>query len=299
MQETVLITGGSGLVGSRLSHLLMAKGYAVRHMSRSLGSSESISCFHWNIKSMEYDANAIIGVEYIIHLAGANVAEGRWTTKRKQQIEESRIKGSQLVCEMVESSNGAIKGVVSSSAVGYYGAANERAVMTEGSPAGKDFLARVCTKWEEAISLCNTNLVILRTGVVLSKKGGAISKLLTPIKMGLGTALGKGTQPMPWVHIDDLCNMYIYAMENRISGVYNAVSPEIISNDLFTEQLAKVVSRKILLPNTPSWVLKLMLGEMADMLLTGVNVSSEKIKEAGFKWNYPSLKEALSNILQR
>lgn len=298
MQETVLITGGSGLVGARLSQLLMAKRYKIRHMSRTSYSSGAISRFQWNLETMEWDNDAIIGVDYIIHLAGANVAEGRWTNKRKRQIEESRVKGCQLVCAMVDFSKGAIKGVVSSSAVGYYGTANESEVMEEGSLAGIDFLAKVCAKWEETISLCNTNLAILRTGVVLSNEGGAVSKMLTPIKVGLGTVVGKGTQLMPWVHIDDLCNMYIYAMENGIRGVYNAVSPEIISNARFTEQLAQEVNRKILLPKTPSWVLKLILGEMADMLLTGVNVSSEKIKRTGFIWNYPSLNVALSNILQ-
>lgn len=297
MQETILITGGSGLVGTHLTTLLLSKGYEVRHISRSGSKGNIVPSFSWNLDDNAWQPEAIKGVDYIIHLAGANVAEGRWTKKRKQQILESRIRGSKLVTEMVEASNGAIKGVISASAVGFYGIRNPDNLVTESDHPGDDFLAKVCMQWEKSIEQSNTNLAILRTGVVLSKDGGAIPKMLTPIKLGIGSPLGAGYQPMPWIHINDLCNIYLFAIEKGLKGVFNAVAPEIVTNKELTHVMAKAVSRKILFPNVPAFVLRVMLGEMSSMLLIGVRVSANKITEAGFEFEYPTITKALKHIL--
>jgi uncharacterized protein len=297
MQETVLITGGSGLIGTRLTQLLIKKGFGVRHISRNCIHNDN-PCFAWDLKKGVWDLKAIQGVTSIIHLAGANVAEGRWTNKRKRQILESRIKGSELVCEMVEASSGAIKNVISASAVGYYGVNIIDILMKETALPGKDFLADVCVQWEQAISRCTAKVSIFRTGVVLSNIGGALPKMLAPIKWGLGSPLGNGSQWMPWIHIDDLCSMYLYALENKLEGIYNAVSPQPTTNKALTLQLAKASNRKILLPNVPSFVLKLMFGEMAQILLAGAKISAAKIESTGFKLKYPKLEQAVIHLLE-
>ena len=297
MQETVLITGGGGLVGEQLTKKLVAKGYAVRLISRKCNENKNAPCFTWDLDNLEYETEAIKGVDYIIHLAGANVGEKRWTTERKRQILESRVKGSQLVCKMVEDSQGKIKGLVSASAVGYYGAKKGIELIDELSSAGDDFLSNVCKQWEKEITACKANVAILRTGVVLSDRGGAIPKMLTPIKWGLGSPLGSGSQLMPWIHIDDLCSMYVFAIENNLVGTFNAVAPNIVSNKELTHQLAKAVNRPVFLPNVPSFVLKVMLGEMAGMLLTGVNASSSKIEKEGFNYKFATLEKSLQDLI--
>lgn len=298
MQETVLITGGSGLVGTRLTEILISKGYGVRHMSRRGNLSAQVPAFKWDISTGDWDRNAIEGVHYIIHLAGAGIADGRWTKRRKEEILQSRVKSSQLVCEMVKASNGKIKGVVSSSAVGYYGIDKQLDIVTEETEPGDDFTAKVCVKWEEAVSKCSseTKLGILRTGIVLSTKGGAMPKMAAPIKLGVGSPIGNGQQPMPWIHMDDLCNMYIHAMENGLEGVYNAVAPMPVSNKVFTQELARTLNRKILLPNVPAFALKLLFGEMSQILLTGVSASSKKIEATEFKFSWPNLDIALGDL---
>lgn len=298
MQETVLITGGSGLIGTRLSQLLVQKGYAVRHMSRKRNIEGNIPSYKWDLKTMEWDRGCIVSVSYIIHLAGAGVADGRWTTKRRKEIVNSRVKSSQLVCEMVNEAKGSIKGVVSTSAIGYYGIDRELDIVHEDAAPGEDFLAQVSVKWEEAISECSNtvNVSVIRTGIVLSNKGGALPKMALPVKLGVGSPLGTGEQPMPWIHIDDLCRMYIHAMEKGINGPYNGVAPEPVSNKVFTQELASVLNRRILLPNVPAFMLKLLFGEMAQVLLTGVNASSDKIAATGYEWNFKTLDLALEDI---
>jgi len=299
MQETILITGATGLVGTHLTQLLIKKGYAVHHISRKCRQNNDARCFTWNLDTGHWDKGAIISVDSIIHLAGANVAEGRWTTKRKQQILDSRVKSSQLVSEMVQDSNGAIKRVVSASAVGFYGTSLGENIVDESSIVGDDFLAQVCKQWEEAILACETNVALLRTGIVLSSKGGAISKMAMPIKWGVGSPLGTGYQPMPWIHINDLCEMFVFALENKLAGVYNAVAPQMVTNKKFTYQLASTMNRKIIFPKVPSFVLKLVLGEMSEMLLTGVNASSSKIERTNFKFRFPALSSALENLFAK
>lgn len=298
MQETVLITGGSGLVGTRLTELLIDKGYAVKHMSRTRNLQAKAPAFKWDLGSGDWDRDAIEGVRYIINLAGAGIADARWTANRKAEILDSRVKSSALVCEMVKASNGKIKGVISSSAVGYYGVDKYSDVVTEQSEPGEDFMAQVCIDWENAIMECSkeTKVAIVRTGIVLSTEGGALPKMALPIKLGVGSPIGNGQQSMPWIHIDDLCTIYLFMMENSLEGTYNAVAPAPVSNKVFTKELAKALHRKIIFPNVPSFVLKLIFGEMAQVLLTGVSASSKKIETSGFTFGYAALDLALEDL---
>lgn len=277
---------------------MVEKGYVVRHLSRTRDLQARTPSYQWDLNKKTWEEDAIEGVSYIIHLAGAGVADGRWTAQRKKQILNSRVFGSELVCQMVEQAKGKIKAVVSSSAVGYYGMNRGSEIAKEDSTPGNDFLADVCVKWENSILQCasETKVSILRTGIVLSSKGGALPKMALPVRLWVGSPIGSGHQAMPWIHIDDLCTMYIYAMEQQLEGAYNATAPEPVENKVFTKVLARVLRRKTFLPNVPAFVLKLIFGEMAQVLLTGVNASSEKITSKGFVWQFTNLESALRDI---
>ncbi len=298
MKQKVLITGGSGLVGSHLTRWLIGRGYSVVHVSRRPQKNEEVSVFAWNPSTQTYDPQALEGVGYIIHLAGANVAEKRWSQARKQAILASRVQGSQLVVRMAEDSGGQVKAVVSASAVGYYGlrsTAYQAAVETD--IPGSDFLAQVCQQWEAALAPCPARTVVLRTGVVLANGQGALAKMAKPIAWGLGAPVGNGNQPMPWIHIHDLCRMYTFALEKNLHGPYNAVAPQACTNAAFTRAMARQLHKPLWLPAVPSWALHLALGQMATMLLHGVDVSPGKIEQAGFRFTYPQVQEALQELL--
>jgi hypothetical protein len=200
---------------------------------------------------------------------------------------------------MVEASNGNIKSVIAASGTGYYGIDSTDKSLLETTISGTDFLAKVCVAWENSFENCTAKLAILRTGVVLTNKGGAVPKMVTPIKWGVGAALGSGRQLMPWIHIDDICELYIFVLENNLSGIFNAVSPNAVSNRELTMQLAQRVNRKVIFPNIPVWVLNIMLGEMSEILINGVDVSSSKIEKAGFTFSFPEISKALNNLLPK
>lgn len=296
--ETILITGGTGLIGKQLSVLLREKNYNVTVLSRT--NSEAPNSYFWDIEKGFIEERAIEQADYIIHLAGAGIAEERWTKKRKRELIDSRVNSTKLLYKKVVQLNPKLKGFIASSGIGYYGAITSEKIFTESEAAGKDFLAVICKLWEkESIKFDSINIrtVILRTGIVLSKKGGAYEKISKPIKLGAGSVLGNGNQYVPWIHIADLCSMYIQAIENtKLHGVYNAVSPEHTTNLELTQKIAENLNKKIRLPNTPAFVLKALLGKMSVILLEGSRVSSEKIIATKFKFKYASLMEALKQI---
>ena len=298
---SVLVTGGTGLIGKQLCKLLKATGYKVAILSRHKSTDQNT--YYWNINENYIDPDALTKTEYIIHLAGANIAEKRWTKKRKQKLIDSRIKSTNLLFEKVKVLNPTLKGFIAASGVGYYGAITSHKIYVENDPSGNDLLSIICQLWEKAtnqFNLLNIRTVLFRTGVVLSKDGGAFAKLIKPIKLVFGAALGNGQQFMPWIHIDDLCQMYLYAIENtELSGIYNAVAPEHITNKTLTHKLSRAFHKKIWLPNIPTFVLKLILGKMAIMLLNGSRVSSEKIEKTTFNFNYKTLDTALNNLLEK
>ena len=294
---SILVTGGTGLIGKKLCDLLRKKGYKVAILSRNQQTKPNN--YYWNTETHYIDAKAIVEANYIIHLAGEGIADKRWTEERKRILISSRVETANLLYEKVKDLNPNLKGFISASGIGYYGATTSEKIYKENDAGGNDFVSDICKVWEKAanqFNKINIRTVIFRTGVVLSKEGGALGKLSQPIKLGVGAALGSGEQYIPWIHIDDLCNMYLEAIENKeIAGVYNAVAPEHITNKSLTKIIANKLKKPLWLPNIPAFVMKLILGEMAVIVLEGSRVSSEKIMVTGFKFNYPNIIEALDH----
>lgn len=299
VMKTILITGGSGLIGSKLSLALIAKGYQVRHLSRQPIHSTLIQSYSWDIEKNSIDENAFIGVDAIIHLAGAGIAEKKWTDSRKAEIVNSRVNSTQLLFDYVQKMALPIQTFIAASATGIY-PTNPHKSYNENAKPATDFLGDCCVKWENKIDQFTTigiRTIKLRTGIVLAKEGGALPKMAKPILAGIGAPIGNGKQWMSWIDEDDLVNMYIFALENKtINGAYNAVSPRPCSNQNFTIVLAKILNRFILLPKVPSFIIRLLLGEMSIIVLGSTKVSAEKIIASGFKFKFEKLTDSLSKI---
>ena len=300
MVKKILITGASGLVGTRLTALLLQKGYQVFHLGRS-ERKDSIPSFVWDVEKGTIDSQALVGIDGIIHLAGAGVADKRWTPSRKKEILDSRVKSSVLLFNSLKKERHTVRCFVSASAVGYYGFGLSDEVFTENSKPGSDFLAQVTRQWEEEvdkISSLGIRVVKLRIGIVLSDKGGALAEMVKPIKAGFGAALGSGKQYLTWIHLDDLCQMFISAVEDQsMNGVFNAVGPEWVSNEEMTKAIAKAIKKPLWLPAVPNFVMKIVLGEMAAMVLYGSKISSDKIQKTGFKFRFTKLDDALKDLM--
>ena len=294
---TVLITGGKGLIGQLLSKKLTKKNFVVRILTRNPTNNNE---YKWNIKESYIDENAFENVTHIIHLAGAGIADKRWTTKRKKELINSRVKSTKLLIKKIEELEIPLQSFISASAIGYYGAITSDKIFKEEDKPANDFISEICTKWEKSVLQFQTIEIpttILRTGIVLSKNGGALEKMNTPLFL---SALGTGKQFMPWIHIEDLCNLYIKAIEdNSFTGIYNAVAPEHQTNNSFTKILGKTLKKPVLPINAPSFVLKTALGELAYLLLKGSRISSEKITQSGFEYQYKTLEKALQNLLSK
>lgn len=301
MAEKVLISGGTGLVGSRLSELLLKKGYKVGHLSHSgTKVSSEIETIKWNPNNKDLDYALIEDYDYIIHLSGAGIVDKPWTKGRKKVLIDSRVKSGELLANSILQRKKKPKAVVSASAIGYYGIHTSNKVYKESDPAGNDFLAETCVLWEEsmqAIETAKISLSKIRIGLVLSEKGGALKEIARPIKLGLGAPLGSGKQWMPWIHIDDLCNLFIYCMENQKTGVFNGVAPNQVNNKIFTQVTAKVLKKPLLLPNVPAFLMKMILGKRAQLVLEGSQVSTEKLEKMGFKHAFTDIETALKDLL--
>jgi hypothetical protein len=296
-----LITGGTGLIGSRLTELLIKKGYEVAHLSRSKTGAEPVKTFRWDIKKQIVEKGAVENARAIVHLAGANVAGGRWTDSYKEMILKSRTDSSFLLYQRLMQSNHEVESLIASSATGYYGGDAGYKICTEDTPSGDDFLAYVTREWEKKVQLIDKlgiRRVQFRTGIVLSMKGGALPKIMQPVKLGAGAPLGSGEQFMSWIHLDDLCEMYLRAIEDtEMKGIYNAVSPGPVTNKDFTKIAARTVKKPFFMPAVPAFALKIALGEMALTVLGGQIVSSKKIETEGFQFKYPQLGDALQDLL--
>ena len=288
----ILVTGGTGLVGRRLTALLTEKNHEVRILSRNPKNENE---FKWDFSKGFVDDKAIENIDYIIHLAGAGIADKRWTKERKEVIVNSRVATANLIFDKIKVQNIPLKGFISASGSNYYGAQTTAKVFKESDAVGTDFLGQVCQKWEAAANQfkeLNIPVTILRTGVVLSKTGGALEKMRTPII----SPLGSGNQYMAWIHIDDLCNLYIKAVEEDFEGVYNTVSPEFHTSRTFSKTLAKAIKKPYLPIAVPGFLLKLVFGELAIILLHGSRLSSDKISKKGFIFKYQELASALKNL---
>ena len=294
--KNILITGGTGLIGKRLSSILKSAGYQVRILSREKTTHKSDQVFTWNINKRSLDQNALKDVDHIIHLAGAGIADQKWSNKRKKDIIDSRVISTELLYNAVKEQKIPLKTFISASAIGYYGSITSETIFKETDQAASDFLGKVCNLWEQSIfqfKKLKIRTVALRTGIVLSKNGGALKKITGPVI----APLGSGKQYMPWIHIDDLCKLYIQAIEDdRVKGPYNAVSPEHHTNNSFSKTVAKIYKRPLLPIGAPKFILKAILGEMSTIILNGSRISSNKIKTLGFKFDYEKLENALKNL---
>lgn len=300
--ETVLITGGTGLIGRNLIKMLTGNGYAVSILSTSGKKVAGCRTYSWNPASGIIDEKAVADADHIIHLAGANIGAKKWTTTRKKEIVNSRVKSGELLFEAFQKHPGKLKTFITASATGYYGAITSEKIFTEDSSPAGDFLGETCRRWEETADLfkkAGTRTVKIRTGIVLDSNEGALARLLMPMKLHIGSALGTGAQYMPWIHLDDICRIYLKAIEDStLEGAYNAVAPQHVTNEEFTSTVAQVTGRTLWFPKVPDFALKAMFGEMAAIILEGSRVSSEKIIKAGFSFRFPELKPALENILR-
>ena len=301
--ETVLISGGSGLIGRHLCKKLKNKGYRVAFLSRVSRQNTDIPIYTWNVDKNVIEKQAIEMADFIIHLAGADIGDKRWTAKRRQQIIDSRVKTGQLIFEKIKENKNKLKAFISASAIGYYGAITSDKIFCETDTASNDFLGETCRKWEQSADKfeeLGIRTVKIRTGIVLSGKGGALARIIIPVKLGIGSAIGNGKQYMPWIHIDDLCNIYIKAIEDtKMEGAYNAVAPDHKTNQEFTRTLARILRKPFWFPNIPAIVMKIIFGKMSSMLLKGSRVSSDKITIAGYNFIFPDLDSALTNLFTK
>lgn len=299
MKNKVLITGGTGLIGTRIIELLTAKGYEIHILSRQKKvDTEKIKFFYWDPNKDQIDAACFEGVTSVINLAGAGVAEKRWSDKRKKAILESRIQSLQLLGKALQQNNIKLNNLVSASAIGYYGSEDVK-IFDEEDQQGDDFLASVVVDWEIAAERLQdyfANISKIRIGIVLATEGGAFEKIIQPIKMYVGAPLGSGEQPMSWIHIEDVCNLFIEALEKSWTGNLNAVSG-VVTNEELTTASAKYLNRPLILPNVPSFILKLVLGEMSEIVLKGIRVSNKKIVDLGFKPKFDRIDTAIKDLI--
>jgi uncharacterized protein len=303
MTQTVLITGGTGMIGKRLTELLQEKGYEVAYLSRKQESIPNVKVYRWDVEKNWIDNNALINADYIIHLAGAGIADSRWTDKRKQEIIQSRTSTIELIARELQGRPYKVKAFVSASAIGFYGADTGDKRLTEQNASGSDFLAHVTRHWENAselISHVGIRTTKLRIGVVLSNKGGALPKIMMPIRWGVGAPLASGKQWMSWIHLDDLCRLFITALENeKWHGVYNAVAPTPVTNEELTRQIANVIHRPLWMPHIPAFTLRLLYGEMANVVLGGNYVVNQRISsETNFTYQFNDVHQALADLAE-
>lgn len=301
---TITITGGTGLVGSALTKNLLQKGHNIIILTRKAKpSAKNIHYKEWDVRNGTMDTSAITEADYVVHLAGANVADGRWTEKRKKEILDSRVKSGELLVKTMHNHPNKIRAVISASAQGWYGAdpqiPNPRP-FSETHPAHDDFLGKTCKAWEEAIApaaAIGKRLVIFRIGIVLSNDGGAYKEFKKPLQFGTATILGNGKQMVSWIHIQDLVRLFTTAIENdNWQGVYNAAAPHPVSNKELILEIAKEKSRFYVPLHAPAFAIKAALGEMSVEVLKSTTISSEKAEKEGFEYLYPNIGKAVSAL---
>ena len=298
----ILITGATGLVGKELIALLLENGNEIHYLTTSQSKIESkphFQGFYWNPEQSFIDENCLMGVDAIIHLAGATVSK-RWTTNYKEEIIESRTLSSNLLYTCLKNHPNQVKQIVSASAIGIYPDSLSQIYTEETKSVDAGFLGQVVVKWEESVdvfSRLNLKVCKLRIGLVLSNKGGALSEMIKPIKLGIGSPFGSGKQVQSWIHIHDLAAMFYFAIQNQWEGTFNAVAPNPVTNTELTKAIAKTVGKPVFMPNIPKFVMSLVLGEMHQLLFSSQNVSSKKIQDKQFQFQYKELEMALKNLL--
>ncbi len=299
--KTILITGASGLIGGHLIKSLQKKGHTVKTLTRTaFDSGTNVEQYHWDIEKKTIDAKCLEGVDSIIHLAGAGVAEKRWTADRKKELWESRTKSTQLLYDCLKNNSHQVKSFVSTSAVGYYGDRGNE-ILTEKSTKGEGFLADLCEVWENEamkISELGINVAIGRIGIVLAKEGGALPEMMKPLIFGAGGYFAKHPLFYPWIHIEDIVRAFTFLVQKeKVEGVYNFTSPHPVSQKALIEAAIKAKGLKPILAPTPKVMLSLMMGEMADMLFNSQNCSATKLQKAGFTFSYEKIEKAMTDLI--
>ena len=298
---TILITGGSGLIGTHLTSTLRTAGHTVRHLSRTPGGRSDVPVFTWDVEQGVLDPAALAGVDHIVHLAGAPIDHGRWTPRRVQELIDSRAESARLLLRVAREQGTRPTSFVSAAGINYYGAVTSDHIFTEDDPPGNDTIGRISRAWEDAVDeWCDhCRVVKLRTPPVQAADGGALPRLAGLARWGLAAPLGTGRQIWPWVHIDDLVAAYVRAITDPVlQGAYNVCAPEQPDNRTSMRTLARVLHRPFLLPPVPGILLRLLLGGVADALLHGSRISGSRLKATGFTFQYPELEPALRDLLQ-
>ena len=302
MAKNVLLTGGSGFIGKHLTEALIAAGFSVSVLSRSERKDTSlITYYKWDLKNNFIDEQAVLNADYIIHLAGEGIVEKRWTEKRKKDILESRVKPIELIYSVLKKNNKILDAFVSASAIGIYGANTTQEICSENDIPANDFLGITCQNWESAVDKIDSlgiRTVKIRTGIVIGKDEGFLKKIAPSFKIGFGSIIGSGKQYLPWIHIEDLSQIYLKALiDTKMTGPYNAAITDNTTNAKFSRILAHLYGYKIWLPKVPAFVIKLALGEMSIAILEGKRVSSEKIQKEGYEFQFTDIETAISNSL--
>jgi uncharacterized protein (TIGR01777 family) len=300
---TILVTGATGLVGQELVGLLLQNGHTVHYLSTSrakLVTTAHYKGYYWNPKTSEIDVAAFDGVETIVHLAGANVAQ-RWTVEYKEEIIQSRLFSTQLLYKTLQQISHNVKQIVAASAVGIYPNSLTSIYHETDLDIDDSFLGNVVKRWENEVSQFEKlELLVtkIRIGIVLAKNGGALQEMAKPIRFGFGAAFGSGKQYQSWIHIHDLAAIFYFVIQYQLAGVYNGVSPYPVTNEDFTKAIAKTLEKPLFLPNVPQFVMKLILGEMHEILFSSQHVSNRKLLDENFQFKYASLDKALLDLLK-
>ena len=300
---TILITGATGLVGQELVQLLLKNGHVVHYLSTSknkIVTKETYKGFYWNPKTAEIDASSLTNVEAIVHLAGATVSN-KWTKAYKQEIIESRVLSTRLLFETLQKNKNQVKQIVSASAIGIYPDSLTNIYHETDLAIDASFLGNVVKQWENEVSQFEKlpiEVAKIRIGLVLAKDGGALQEMVKPIKFGVGAAFGSGQQYQSWIHLHDLAAIFSHVIENKCSGIYNAVSPHPVTNEVLTKAIAKTLDKPLFLPNIPKFVMKLILGEMHMLLFSSQHVSCRKLLDENFQFKFASLDKALHDLLK-
>ncbi|WP_426478836.1 TIGR01777 family oxidoreductase [Chryseobacterium sp. CBSDS_008] len=301
MKEIVLITGASGMIAQELAKKI-GNEYEIRFLTRKKKHAHE---YEWDVRKGSMDEAALNNVSHIIHLAGANISEKRWTPERKRELISSRVDSAELLRTALRKNKIRLKSFISASGINFYGTETSEKIYVETDPPGNDFLSEVVVLWERAADDFKEQelaerVVKIRTAVVLSEKDGALKKMVPPIQYYIGSPLGSGKQHMPWIHIEDICSIYEFAIKNAtLEGAYNAVSPQHTTNKGLTKKIAKVLGKPLFMPNVPGFVLKLIFGELSAAILEGSRASSQKILDAGFHFKFPDLENALNDLLKK
>lgn len=300
---TVLITGATGLVGHELVNLLLQNGFTVHYLSTSkskLISQNNYKGFYWNPKTSDIDLNALTDVEVIVHLAGASVAK-KWTSAYKEEIIESRVLSTRLLYKTLQKNSHQVKQFVSASAIGIYPDDLNYIYHETDNKIDDSFLGNVVQQWEEEVNQfekLHIKVAKIRIGIVLAKNGGALQEMAKPIKMGIGAAFGSGEQYQSWIHIQDLVGIFQFVIQNQLEGIYNGVAPYPVTNSELMKAIAKTLDKPLFLPNIPKFVMKMILGEMHQILFSSQHVSCRKLLDLNFQFKYASLDKALNDLLK-